>query len=53
MNDLDVTDRAHWWESDVDHLTGVMQLFEIEEVSVHANGGRVNMREPREKGWRD
>ena len=42
MDDLDVTVRAQSWESDVDHLTGVMQLFEIEEVSVHANGGRVN-----------
>lgn len=25
----------------MDHLTGIMQLFEIEEISIHANGGRV------------
>ena len=50
MNDLDVTDRAQSWESDVDHLTGVMQLFELEEVSVHANGGRVNNAKTKKKG---
>lgn len=29
------------WESGVDFLTGVPQLFAIEDISVHANGGRV------------
>lgn len=29
------------WDSDADFLTGVPQLFVIEEISVHANGGRV------------
>lgn len=34
-------DHVRLWKSDVDYLTGVMQLFDIKELSIHANGGRV------------
>jgi len=39
---LEILDfRVQLWESDVDFLTGVPQIFVNEEISVHANGGRV------------
>ena len=41
---LDPQDRVRVWKSDLDYLTGVMQLFEIEEFSTHANNG---MAQPR------
>lgn len=35
--------------SDVDFLTGVPQLFMIEEISIHANGGRVRNATPNKR----
>lgn len=35
-------DQPKLWESDVDYLTGVPQLLAIDDVSVYANGGKVN-----------
>lgn len=37
------TDQECVWRSTVDHLTGVSQLFETEEISVHANNGRARI----------
>ena len=42
-------DHLRVWASDLDYLVGVMQLFDIEEVSVHANGGKAK---PRRSEWR-
>ena len=33
-------DHLHKWKSDLDYLTGINQLFEIDEISIHSNGGR-------------
>ena len=35
-------DQHKLWESDVDYLTGVPQLFAIDDVSVHVNGEKIN-----------
>ena len=38
-------DESTRWESDVDLLTGVRQLFDEDDISVNANSGRVHVRE--------
>lgn len=37
------TRKEQIWNSNLDYLTGVSQLFESEEISIHANGGRAHI----------
>ena len=48
----DVHGEGQLWESDVDCLTGVAQLFEMEDISIHANAGRVHNARNKERGRR-